>query len=97
MTVHDLDDGRGRTGFDFVRMAELDVWAPDMCIHGLNADGQERMLAFIRSEDERPGLALDREHPVARPDDHAGCATTITCWYCPERPSESIESEVDAA
>jgi len=55
------------------------------------------MLAFIRSQDGRRGLAHDREHPVARPDDHAGCATTITCWYCPERATESVESEVDAA
>jgi len=95
---HDLDDGRGRTGFDFVRkMAELDVWAPDIYVHSVNADGRERMLAFIRDEDERRGLAHDREHPLARPDDHAGCATTITCWYCPERPTQSIGSEVDAA
>ena len=95
---HDLGDARGRTGFDFVDgMAELDLWAPDIYVHSTNAAGRERMLEFIAAEDERRGLAPDRAHPVARPDDHAGCATTINCWYCPERATESIESEVDAA
>ncbi len=82
---HDLGGERGRTGFDFVRrMAELDLCAPDIYVHSVNAGGRERMLAFIAAEDERRGLAPDRAHPVARPDDHTGCETTITCSYCPE-------------
>jgi len=92
---HDLGDAHDRTGLDFVRwMAAMDVWCPDIYVHSINPEGRPRMLAFIEGEDARRGLSAGREHPIARPDDHTGCDTTIYCWYCAD--PRDLEDRVEA-
>ena len=91
---HDLGDEDDRTGFEFVqRMAEQDVWCPDIYVHSSNPEGRERMLAFITAEDARRGLAPNRMRVVARPDDHKGCESTFLCWYCTDDPDPDRDDQ----